>query len=63
MMRTEITKEIYKYIQDNNLQDSENKKVIHPNETLIKLFNIEETQELTYFNIQNHLNIHFITNE
>ena len=63
MMRTDITKEIYKYIQDNNLQDSENKKLIHPNESLIKLFNIEETQELTYFNIQNHLNEHFITNE
>ena len=63
MMRTEITKEIYKYIQDNNLQDSENKKLIHPNDALIKLFNIEETQELTYFNIQTFLNKHFITVE
>lgn len=61
MMRTDITKEIYKYIQDNNLQDSENKKLIHPNDSLIKLFNIEETQELTYFNIQTFLNKHFIT--
>ena len=61
MMRTDITKEIYKYIQDNNLQDSENKKLIHPHDVLIKLFNIEETQELTYFNIQTFLNKHFIT--
>ena len=63
MMRTDITKEIYKYIQDNNLQDSENKKLINPNDALIKLFNIEETQELTYFNIQTFLNKHFITVE
>ena len=63
MLRTEVTKEIYKYIQDNNLQDSENKKLINPNDALIKLFNIEETQELTYFNIQTFLNKHFITVE
>ena len=63
MLRTEVTKEIYKYIQDNNLQDSENKKIINPNDELIKLFNLEEKQELTYFNIQTFLNKHFITNE
>jgi upstream activation factor subunit UAF30 len=60
MLRTEVTKEIYKYIQDNNLQDSENKKLINPNDQLIKLFNLEEKQELTYFNIQTFLNKHFI---
>ena len=63
MLRTEVTKEIYKYIQDNNLQDSENKKLINPNDELIKLFNLEEKQELTYFNIQTFLNKHFISNE
>ena len=63
MMRTDITKEIYKYIQDNNLQDSENKKLINPDDNLIKLLNLEEKQELTYFNIQTFLNKHFISND
>jgi len=56
MMRVDLTKEIHKYIRNNKLQDTENKKNIKPNKALLELLEIEEGIELTYFNIQSYLN-------
>lgn len=67
--RVDATKIIHKYIMDNNLQNKDNRRIIHPNNLLIKLFNLKyqnktgyyyDDRELTYFNLQNHLNKHFI---
>jgi chromatin remodeling complex protein RSC6 len=61
MTRLEITNKLYEYIQINNLQNSENKKIINVDAKLKKLFNLNDNQELTYFNIQSMINKHFIT--
>ena len=59
--RTEVTKSIIKYIKDNQLEWEENKKFIDPDKTLKKLLRINENSErLTYFNLQRFVNIHFI---
>ena len=61
MARTDVTKYIIQYIKENNLQDPKNAKVIQPNKKLTTLLKIDSTNEvLTYFNIQRHMNKHFI---
>ena len=59
LARTEVTKYLIKYIQSNNLQNPENKKIIRPDDKLKTLLEIDETTELTYFNLQKFMNKHF----
>lgn len=60
MTRLEITQLMYDYINKNNLQNLDDKKIINPDDNLKKLFNLNDNQELTYFNIQSMINKHFI---
>jgi upstream activation factor subunit UAF30 len=60
LFRAEVTKIMYKYINDNHLQDIENKKVIRADDKMKKLLGLEDNQELTYFNIQGLMNKHYI---
>ena len=58
MARTEVTREIQKYISSNNLQH-ENRRNINPDEKLSTLFKLSNGEELTYFNLQRHITPHF----
>ena len=58
MSRSEITQAIIKYIRDNNLQDSKNKRNINPDEKLKMLFKLKPGDEVTYFNCQRYLTQH-----
>ena len=61
MARTDVTKYIIQYIKENKLEDPENAKIIKPDNALTSLFNIKDTSEiLTYFNMQRHMNKHFL---
>lgn len=60
LFRAEVTKIMYKYINDNHLQDIENKKVIRADDKMKKLLGLEDNQELTYFNIQGLMNKHYV---
>jgi chromatin remodeling complex protein RSC6 len=59
MARTEVTREINKYIRLHNLQDSVNGRKINPNPALATLLKIKPTDELTYFNLQRYMSSHF----
>lgn len=59
MARTEVTREINKYIRLHNLQDSVNGRKINPNPALATLLKIMPTDELTYFNLQRYMSSHF----
>ena len=59
MARTEVTKEINKYIVAHSLKDVDNGRKIIPNSALRSLLNIEANQELTYFNLQRFMSPHF----
>lgn len=59
MARTEVTREINKYIRANALQDKENGRKINPNSALRNLLQIPENDELTYFNLQRYMSPHF----
>lgn len=61
--RTEVTKSIIKYIADNNLQNPENRRQILLDETLIKLFGLENQDvKVDYFSMQKYVNKHFPKN-
>ena len=58
--RTEVTREINKYVKAENLSDPKNKRIIRPDATLKKLLNSTDKDEVTYFNLQKFLKHHFI---
>ena len=59
MARTEVTREINKYIRANNLQDPSNGRVIRADTKLRKLLKLNKSDELTYFNLQKYMSPHF----
>jgi chromatin remodeling complex protein RSC6 len=59
LARTDVTKEINKYIKNHQLQNPDNKKNIIPDSKLKNLLHLEDDDELTYFNLQKFLKVHF----
>lgn len=59
MARTDVTREINKYIRSHNLQDKENGRKINPDSKLQTLLKLKKTDELTYFNLQKYMSPHF----
>lgn len=59
MARTEVTREINKYIRANALQDKANGRKINPDAALSSLLKIGSEDELTYFNLQRYMSPHF----
>jgi chromatin remodeling complex protein RSC6 len=61
MARTEVSKEINRYIKANNLQLQTNRRIITPDNKLSTLLNLKDGDEqLTYFNLQKYMKPHFI---
>ena len=59
MARTEVTREINKYIRANALQDKSNGRKINPDAALSSLLKLGSGDELTYFNLQRYMSPHF----
>ncbi len=59
MARTEVTKHLTQYIKTNSLQDEENRRKIVPDAALKKLLNVKDSDEVTYFNLQKYMKVHF----
>ena len=61
MARTDVTREINKYIRANNLQDKDNGRKINPDKALCDLLKITKDSDvvLTYFNLQRYMGPHF----
>ena len=62
MARTEVTREINKYIRANKLQDKDNGRIIIADTKLRKLLKLKVEDELTYFNLQRYMSPHFAKN-
>jgi len=63
LARTEVTREINKYIRENNLQDPNNGRHILPDKKLRTLLKLGKNDELTYFNLQKYMSHHFPKDE
>ena len=59
MARTEVTKYLTSYIKEHELQDQANKRKILPDAKLKKLLNLKPSDEVTYFNLQKYMKVHF----
>ena len=59
MARTDVTREINKYIRANDLQDPSNGRKINPDGKLRGLLQVPTSDDLTYFNLQKYLSKHF----
>lgn len=57
--RTTVTKLVHQYIKGQNLKSPEDGRIIKPDEKLGALLKLKEGDELTFFNLQKYLNIHF----
>ena len=60
--RTEVTRALVSYIKQNKLENISNSKIISPDDKLKILLGLDDSQELTYFNIQKYMNKHFVKN-
>ncbi len=60
--RTAISKKIHEYVKANNLQDPKNRRIINPDAKLKKLLKTGPNEELSYFNLQKFLKVHFKKN-
>ena len=59
MARTEVTKNLTQYIKEHGLQDQNNRRKILPDEKLSKLLGVTASDEVTYFNLQKYMKVHF----
>lgn len=61
--RPDVTRGITRYVKEHDLQKAENKRIIDltkpGGESLIELLNVPDGQELTFFNLQKYLKVHF----
>jgi upstream activation factor subunit UAF30 len=59
MARTDVTRDINKYIREHGLQDKENGRKINPDSKLSSLLKVGKDETLTYFNLQRYMSPHF----
>ena len=57
--RTEVTKRITEYCKERNLQKEEDKRTIFADAGLRKLLRLKKGDELTFFNLQKYMKIHY----
>jgi len=62
LARTNVTKMITSYVKDHNLQNPANKKIIVPDANLKKLLK-NGNEEVTFFNLQKFMKVHYIKDE
>lgn len=58
--QTEVTKFLSQYVKSNGCFDPSHKRRIVPDQKLAKLLRVDDTQEVTYLNLQKFLKVHFL---
>ena len=61
--RTDVTKRIHEYCKTKNLQDPADKRQIKPDASLRKLLKMNKDDDLTFFNLQKFMKVHFPNKE
>ena len=58
--RTQVTKKFTEYCKAHDLQNGPDKRVIHPDKTVMKLLRLDKNSEpLTFFNLQKYMKVHY----
>ena len=61
--RTDVTKKIHEYCKGKNLQNPADKRHIKADATLRKLLKMDKSDDLTFFNLQKFMKVHFPNKE
>jgi chromatin remodeling complex protein RSC6 len=61
--RTEVTKRINAYCKEHGLQGKEDKRILKPDKVLKTLLRLGKNDELTFFNLQKYMKVHFPNKE
>jgi chromatin remodeling complex protein RSC6 len=61
--RTEVTKCINTYCKDKGLQCAADKRILNADKTLMTLLRLNKGDELTFFNLQKYMKVHFPNKE
>jgi chromatin remodeling complex protein RSC6 len=57
--RTEVAKQIYSYVREKELRDKDDRRIIHPDAALQKLFGLKKDETLDFKNFQKQLSRHY----
>ena len=61
--RTDVTKRIHEYCKTKSLQNPSDKRQIKPDASLRKLLKMNKDDDLTFFNLQKYMKVHFPNKE
>ncbi len=61
--RTEVTKRINAYCKERGLQGEKDKRILKADKTLMSLLRLNKGDELTFFNLQKYMKVHFPNKE
>ena len=61
--RTDVTRRINAYCKGHNLQNPKDKREIFPDAPIRKLLKMNKTDELTFFNLQKYMKVHYPNKE
>jgi chromatin remodeling complex protein RSC6 len=61
--RTEVTKGINKYCKEHKLQKESDKRTILPDKNLKSLLRLQKGDDVTFFNLQKYMKVHFPNKE
>jgi len=61
--RTDVTKRINAYCKERKLQGEHDKRILKADAPLRKLLRLSKTDELTFFNLQKYMKVHFPNKE
>jgi chromatin remodeling complex protein RSC6 len=61
--RTDVTRRITEYCRKHGLQDQKDKRILLPDKKLKNLLNIKKGDQLTFFNLQKYMKVHFPNKE
>ena len=61
--RTDVTRKIHEYCKSKDLQDPADKRHIKPDASLRKLLKMNKDDDLTFFNLQKYMKVHFPNKE
>jgi len=61
--RTQCTKRINAYCKEHGLQGEKDKRILNADKTLMKLLRLKKGDQLTFFNLQKYMKVHFPNKE
>lgn len=61
--RTEVTRRLTEYCRKHGLQDQKDKRVLLPDKKLKTLLRLKKGDDLTFFNLQKYMKVHFPNKE